>query len=299
MEDQGIHPTIFLATWHKVMLIGAIIMTAFAILTVLYHNLRISMIRDYHKKYEYVNSSEIRTLKLCFVFIGIAAAMMVNRYGMNSLTTVEVWFFVRLFMSVAVGTLVAYVAYLVLEYYWPTRVNRKLRRWRYLPRVNAKNGRKMRLLSEDEEDVHLDEGMKAEENIFSIDYDVWIDESTGDLKIEKYPGHLQALQCGSCGFFTMKVMREEVTVEPRLNEPGELVKHYQCSYCKAVRATSFRISTKEQEDYKSEKHVFRKNRDIEVVKIEVSSSLKGKKHYEFESVDQAKQFLEEFDLDNS
>ena len=41
----------------------------------------------------------------------------------------------------------------------------------------------MRLLSEDEEDVYLDEGMQAEENIFSVDYDVWIDEVTGDINV--------------------------------------------------------------------------------------------------------------------
>ena len=56
------------------------------------------------------------------------------------------------------------------------------------------------LLSEDEEDVHLKEGMQAEENVFSIDYDVWIDEKSAEIKIEQYQGHLIALQCGNCGF---------------------------------------------------------------------------------------------------
>ena len=45
----------------------------------------------------------------------------------------------------------------------------------------------MKLLSEDEEDVYLDEGMQAEENVFSVDYDVWIDEESGYTKIEKHP----------------------------------------------------------------------------------------------------------------
>ena len=38
------------------------------------------------------------------------------------------------------------------------------------------------LLSEDEEDAYLDEGMQAEENVFSVDYDVWIDEGNYPLK---------------------------------------------------------------------------------------------------------------------
>ena len=41
----------------------------------------------------------------------------------------------------------------------------------------------MRLLTEEEEDVHLDEGKRSEEDIFSIDYDVWIDEKSGDILV--------------------------------------------------------------------------------------------------------------------
>jgi hypothetical protein len=85
-----------------------------------------------------------------------------------------VWFLVRAFIAMAGGTLIYYVAYLILEYYYPTILNRKLNKWRYMPRVSAA-GNEMRLLSEEEEDVHMEEGMKAEESAFSIDYDVWMD----------------------------------------------------------------------------------------------------------------------------
>jgi hypothetical protein len=210
---------------------------------------------------------------------------------------VELWFYTRLFMSVAGGTLVAYIAYLVLEYYYPSVVNKKLRRYRYAPRINPKTGNKMRLLSEEEEDVHLEEGMRAEEGVFSVDYDVWIDEKTGDVKIEKYPGRLQALQCNSCGFYTMRVIREEITRQPTATEPGELVKHYQCSYCQAVRATAFNISTKQAEDYKKEKFKFRRNKDVELVKVEIHTVAGEKKHFEFQNMEEAQRFLAEFDAD--
>ena len=47
----------------------------------------------------------------------------------------------------------------------------------------------MKLLSEEEEDAYLDEGQQAEENVFSVDYDVWIDEETGytHRKIQRPP----------------------------------------------------------------------------------------------------------------
>ena len=130
-----------------------------------------------------------------------------------------------------------------------------------MPRRSS--GAQLRLLSEEEEDVHLAEGMRAEENVFSIDYDVWIDEKNGEVKIEKYPGHLQALKCNSCGFYTMKVVREEITRQPGKDVTGELIKHYQCYYCKSVRATAFNISTREADDYRSmAKHSFKKKRTL-------------------------------------
>jgi hypothetical protein len=165
-----------------------------------------------------------------------------------------------------------------------------------MPRINPKTGNKMRLLAEHEEDVHLDAGMKAEEDVFSIDYDVWIDEKTQEILIEKYEGHLQALKCGNCGFYTLKVVREEITQQPTANTPGELIKHYECSYCKSVRATAFKISTMEADDYKNEKHVIATpDKDVVLVKVEIRSASGGSKYYEFGNLMQAQKFLTEID----
>ena len=51
--------------------------------------------------------------------------------------------------------------------------------------------------------------MQAEENLFSVDYDVWIDEKTERTIIEKYTGHLEASTCENCGFATMRLVKEE------------------------------------------------------------------------------------------
>jgi hypothetical protein len=79
---------------------------------------------------------------------------------------------------------------------------------------SERRANQMKLLSEEEEDVYLDEGMQAEENVFSVDYDVWIDEETGYTKIEKYAGHLHALQCPECNYQTLKVVKEEILESP-------------------------------------------------------------------------------------
>jgi hypothetical protein len=291
----------FLEAWTQAMIIGAIIMLLVGIVLYIAHHVRVSSIRDLKARYDYINTKEVRHYKIVFLSFGLAVLMAINLYGMGENLRMGLWFFIRLFISVAGGTLVVYVAYLVLEYYYPTVLNRKLKKWRYTPRI-SKAGNKMRLLSEEEEDVHLEEGMRAEENVFSIDYDVWMDDKSGEVKIEKYPGHLQALQCNSCGFFTMRVVREEITRQPGKDAPGELIKHFQCQYCKSVRATAFNISTKEADDYKrdSAKPGSRKrNNSIDLVRVEIHSAVSGKKFYEFQNLDQTLKFLEEFDTDKS
>lgn len=292
---ENIHSSSFLIGWHRVMLIGAFVMFLAAIALYLFHLIMIASIKSPKGKYDYISRKEIKTLEKVFVIIAIGVAMLINRYGMDKLNEMGVWFYVRLFMSFAGGTLVGYVAFLILEYYYPSRLDKKLKKWRFIPRVNPKTGHKMRLLAEHEEDVHLDEGMQAEENLFSVDYDVWFDEQSKDVIVEKYPGHMQALQCGSCGFFTLKVVREEITQKPTKDAPGELIKHYECSYCKSVRATAFKISTMEDQDYREGEHTFRKEKDTILIKVEIKSADGGSKLYEFGDLNQAQKFLKEIE----
>jgi hypothetical protein len=297
---QTIVQSPFLYFWHNSMIVGSITMAITAIIIYIMHNLKVSSIKDLKERYDYANEKEIKNYKIVFLCVGLSVMLIINIYGIGKIGQVELWFFVRLFISIAGGTLVGYVAFLILDYYYPTLLDKKLRKWRYTPRINPKTGNQMRLLGEEEEDVHLEQGMQAEENIFSIDYDVWIDEKSGDVKIEKYPGHLQASKCNSCGFHTMKVVKEEITQQPTAEAPGELIKHYQCSYCKSIRATAFKISTKEIDDYKSATlHSFRRNKNIELIRLEIHFDSLGKKFFEFQNIEQAQKFLAEYDAEKA
>lgn len=287
----------FLELWHDIMLIGSILMVSLSLIFYLVYQLKVSSINDLKTKHDFINHSEIKWFKWVFHLLGIGAAMAINLYGKDELSSISVAFFVRLFFSLAGATLIGYIATLILDYYYPTRLNYKLRRLRYTPRISS-SGNRMKLLTEEEEDVHLDEGMRAEENIFSIDYDVWTDEKTKEIKIEKYQGHLIALQCHNCGFYTMRVQREEIVERNEDGSPKELIKHYQCTYCKNVRATQFSISRKETEDYKNIKpRVVRNAKNIDLIKIDIHSSLGFKKTFEFHTVEEAQKFLAEFDFD--
>jgi len=292
--------TPFLENFHQIMIIGGIAFVIIGFLLYLFYNIRVSTITDFKEKHDYISIHEIKWYKAIFLCFAVAVALGINLYGMGkaNLTDVGVWFFVRMIMGIAGGTLVGSVSFLVLQYWYPTKLNTKLQKWRYKTRINPKTGGKMKLLTEEEEDVHLDLGMQAEENIFSIDYDVWIDEQSGDVKIEKYMGHLVGLRCNNCGFYTMKVVREEIIDRYEDDSPKELLKHYQCAYCKNVRATQFHVSKREIDDYRAMKMKFQRNtRGVDAVKIEIHSSLVGKKNYEFQTIEQAEKFLAEFDFD--
>jgi len=78
---------------------------------------------------------------------------------------------------------------------------------------------------------------------------VWKDEETGYIQIEKYAGHLHALQCPECNYQTFKVVKEEILKNPTASDEGELLKHFQCGYCgyKAKKTVTLRVSQKFEE----------------------------------------------------
>ena len=190
------------------------------------------------------------------------------------------------------------MAYLVLQFYYPGRLEKKLKKLRYTARTNPENGNKMKLLSEEEEDAYLDEGMQAEENVFSVDYDVWIDELTGYTKIEKYKGHLSALECDRCGFQTLRLSKEEIIVAPTETQDGEILKEYNCSYCGRIKRKNV-ILTKTMKDG-TQASVLKTDdneKGISVVKIEIHGVNGEVKEYDFQNLDQAQSFLNEFDFE--
>ena len=146
-------------------------------------------------------------------------------------------FFIMLTLVLAI----AYAIHYILKHYYPDRVNRRLNRLRYKPRISPKTGKIMKLLSEEEEDVYLDEGMKAEEDVFSVDYDVWIDEESGYTQIEKYSGKYAVKQCPKCNYQTFKIEKEELLIAPSVISSGELLKRYRCTYCDYTEKEIFNV----------------------------------------------------------
>jgi len=229
--------------WNAMAKSVAYVAWAVSILIVIYHVIRLATINDAKVKYDYINRSEIRTLWIAAIILIVGCCFYANS-NIQKLNTL--WIFVLGFTTFAMGMIVALIVQNMLKFYYPFFIEKRLKALRYKPRVSPKTGKAMKLLGESEEDAYLDEGMQAEEHVFSVDYDVWKDEETGYVKIERYSGHLHALQCPECNYQTFKVVREEILKQPSTSEEGELLKHYQCGYCgyKAKKTVILRQSSK-------------------------------------------------------
>jgi len=289
----------FLEVWHQIMIIGGFAFIAIGIAIFIYHKVKVSSFKDYKEQYDYLKLREIKMYFYSVLAFSTSLAMFLNTYNDESIGLSIVWFFVRFWIAGSIGTLLGYVIYLILVYYYPLKLEKKLVRLRYLPRI-SKTGNEMNLLSEDEEDVHLDEGMQAEENVFSVDYDVWVDQESGEVKIEKYPGELEALKCGTCNFQTLKLVREEIIEEATNEVEGVLLKHYQCAYCKSTRTTKLVIAKviESLDHFKiPENAVFKGDRRVKSIMMEIINNKGEAREFYFQNINEAKKFLEEFDFE--
>jgi DNA-directed RNA polymerase subunit RPC12/RpoP/uncharacterized Tic20 family protein len=230
-------------SWNQLAQLVALGSWAISLVIVLGHVVKLAMTKEFKDKYDYINRSEINLLWISSIFLVIGCCFYANS---NIIELNALWIFVRLFTTVSMGLIVALIIQNLLKFYYPFFVEKRLKALRFRPRISPKSGKPMKLLSEEEEDAYLDEGMQAEENLFSMDYDVWRDEESGFVKIEKYAGHLHAVQCPECNYQTFKVVKEEILKAPTSTDEGELMKHFQCSYCgyKAKKTVTLKVSTK-------------------------------------------------------
>lgn len=222
---------LFFQSWKIWMQFGAVASIILSILVFLFYFIRLITIRDYKVKYDFVNTYEINYLMIGGYLVVIAGWFFLNSLFGDKVQVEAGIFIARLLGTLIFASIFLVVVYNVLKIYYPSILEKKLHTLRYTPRKSPKTGKAMKLLSEEEEDVYLSEGMQAEEDVFSIDYDVWVDEDSDYTKIEKYDGHLHAEKCENCNFQTLKVFKEEILSSPSTNEKGELLKYYECTYC--------------------------------------------------------------------
>ena len=201
-------------------------------------------IKKLKDKYDFISIYETRVLWNSALSVIISAALFPKHILSDK---VAIHNYIDFLIEIVVAVVIATILKYSLKYYYPKYLNRKLKNLRYKVRISPKTGKPMKLLTEEEEDVYLDEGMQAEEDVFSIDYDVWIDEETGYTQIEKYSGKLTAKQCPRCGYQTLKVEKEELIIAPTAYSSGELMKRYKCTYCGHKEKEIFTVAKLQEE----------------------------------------------------
>jgi DNA-directed RNA polymerase subunit RPC12/RpoP len=248
-DNFGIEPPVDphkFDSWNALAVNLGYVFLAMSALIALAYIIRLNTIGGDKKKYDFINRHEIKWLWAATIVFLISMCLFGNS-GIENMN--PVLFFVRSFVTIAFGLILGLIVQNLLKFYYPFYIEKRLKLLRFKPRISPKTGKPMRLLSEEEEDAYLDEGMQAEENVFSVDYDVWIDEESGYTQIEKYAGHLHAIQCPECNYQTFKVVKEEITKAPSTTSEGEVIKHYLCGYCgyKAKKAVVLKQQTSKVE----------------------------------------------------
>lgn len=287
----------FLDLWTNIMWVSCGVSVLISAIIFIAYRIKYSSLKTYKEKFDLASTSETNIYLKTQYAIAVAVFFAANTAYNTTVELSPIWLFIRLFISFCLGTLHTYVAFLIFKYYYPGPLSKKLEKLRYTPRINPATGNKMKLLSEEEEDAYLDEGMQAEENVFSVDYDVWIDPKTKDTVIEKYQGHLSALECDRCGFQTLRLAKEEIIREPAEDRDGELLKEYNCSYCGRIKRKTVKLtaSIKDSSILAAVDHRAA-DKDIKFFRVEIHGETGETKTFDFQNRNQAKQFLEEFNF---
>lgn len=116
------------------------------------------------------------------------------------------------------------------------------KRRRNAPRKSKKTGLPMKKLSEKEEDAHLSRGQQVEEEIGSVDYDVWVSDKPDDVMTLTYRSTLSKYsECPNCGFRTYYHANSKTLRSATYGRDGEGVRNYACRHCDYTNTKRYRI----------------------------------------------------------
>ncbi len=107
-----------------------------------------------------------------------------------------------------------------------------LQRLRNQPRYSSLNGQPMRKLNDQEEDEFLEAGQLTEEELGSVDYDVWVTDDRSDVQILRYARRLSRYKsCPRCNYLTYYHAHSQVLEHATYHSSGRKALHYECKNC--------------------------------------------------------------------
>lgn len=100
------------------------------------------------------------------------------------------------------------------------------------PRFSALNGKPMHKLNEQEDDEFLEHGQVTEEEIGSVDYDVWVTDNADDVLILRYAKRFSKYsKCKECGYKTYYLAHSRTIVHATYSHSGKKENIYECKSC--------------------------------------------------------------------
>ncbi|MDZ7649994.1 MAG: hypothetical protein U5K54_24250 [Cytophagales bacterium] len=235
----------FIETWDHYLILGSYVFFGLTLLIILFHEVKVMTMSNEKDRYDYVNTHEIKYFWYAIITFMIGFALYITA-TITPLFPVDDS--IKLYISIFFLAGIIVITYLILSnmvsILYPKFLENRLVRIRNKPRKSAA-GNLMRKLTSQEGEVHLeaDQLAKHKSDIHSAEYDVWLDDKTGEKKIEQYMAYQHAEKCGECGFYTMKIDNEEIERKPTQTEDGLLLEHYRCSYCKHREAREVVIAS--------------------------------------------------------
>lgn len=111
----------------------------------------------------------------------------------------------------------------------------------------ADNGKAMVKMDEKTDDGFLNAFQLKEEELKSVDYDVWIDNPTNQVKIYRFENYGSKYKaCPSCGTKAYLMIKNETLVSPTYESSGTGQKTYKCKACNHVNKTTYSIAKLER-----------------------------------------------------
>lgn len=120
------------------------------------------------------------------------------------------------------------------------------RYYRMRPRKCPNCGGKMHRLSEEKDNEFLNDAQDFEEQIKTVDYDVWECDKCGS--VERFPFKARQkkyTECPSCHTVAMSLQGNLIVRPATYKHPGEGVKIYECAYCGHQHKKPYKIPKKE------------------------------------------------------
>lgn len=222
---------LFIDLWQSTARSGAEIFLVLAVALFVIYFLGLLVSGNPAKKYKYMSKNEIRffwysALSLCFAFMFFVNSLIIHR--LNTYQNFEL--ILKTVLSIGLALAIASFFHTYFKVYYQFQLDKRLAGVRFKVRRSS-TGNAMKLLNEEEEDEYMTAEMIAQEDAYTYDYDVWLDEESGETLIERYDGNLHALICTNCKFRTLKIVSEEIEKTATATTAGSVKKHFQCSHC--------------------------------------------------------------------